>query len=206
MRGFSRRRGAFVAEISGDERTILARVVADTSELLGVPLGPLADAPDDGPHPGNQVTDPLAGLAWSADGLLTPADPALARLLPDASVTDDEVSAEFRRLTEAELRQAKTARLRMVWTALQTPGTQVRVPPEHAMEWASALNDVRLVVAERLGIRTEADAEELHRAVFRSTKRGSEQDEVREALGMLYSALSWLQESLLQVMLPTLDD
>ncbi|UFU05405.1 DUF2017 domain-containing protein [Ruania halotolerans] len=206
VRGFTRRRGAFVAEISGDERTILARVVADTSELLGVRLGPLEEAPDGVSRPGDPATDPLAGLAWSADGLLTPADPALARLLPDASVTDDEVSAEFRRLTEAELRQTKTARLRMVWMALQAPGSEVRVAPEHAMEWAGALNDVRLVVAERLDIRTEEDAEELHRAALRRSTGGSDQDEVREALGMLYSALSWLQESLLQVMLPTLDD
>ncbi len=207
MRAFVRRRGAFVAEVSPDERTILARVVADTCELLGTPIS--REAPDGAARPRGDGADPLAFLTWSADGIATPSDPALARLLPDASVTDEEVSAEFRRLTEADLRETKAARLRMVWAALQAPGDEVRVSPEHAMDWAGALNDVRLVVAERLGIRTEEDAEELHEALGSPRtgqhSRHSERDEIREALGMLYSALTWLQESLLQVMLPTLD-
>ncbi|QOR71900.1 DUF2017 domain-containing protein [Ruania alkalisoli] len=206
MRAFVRRRGAFVAEVSPDERTILARVVADTCELLGAPVS--REPPDGAARPRGEGTDPLF-LAWPADGIAAPSDPALARLLPDASVTDEEVSAEFRRLTEVDLRETKAARLRMVWAALQVPGDEVRVSPEHAMDWAGALNDVRLVVAERLGIRTEEDAEALHGALetpqHGPTTPHSERDEIREALGMLYSALTWLQESLLQVMLPTLD-
>lgn len=194
MRAFRRRRGVYVAELDGDEATILARVVADTSMLLGVPLRPGEEAAE--------ASDPLAQLSWSTEGLESPTDPALARLLPDASRTDDDLSQEFRRLTEPELRAAKVARLRMVWDALRESTGQVRVPAERALDFAAALTDVRLVVAQRLGIRTEADAEEVQDQVARGAA-DPEQDEVHLALGMVYSALSWLQESLMQVMLPT---
>lgn len=194
MRAFRRRRGVYVAELEGDEATILARVVADTSLLLGQPLRPGEESAE--------ATDPLAQLSWSTEGVDTPTDPALARLLPDASRTDDELSQEFRRLTENELRATKVARLRMVWDALRESTGQVRVPADRALDFAAALTDVRLVIAERLGIRTEADAEEIQDQVARGTP-AAEEDEVHLALGMVYSALSWLQESLMQVMLPT---
>ena len=196
MRAFRRRRGVYVAELEGDEATILARVVADTSMLLGVPL-----RPGEGPE---EATDPLTELSWSTEGLDSPTDPALARLLPDASRTDDELSQEFRRLTESELRASKVARLRMVWDSLRVSGGEIRVPAEQALDFAAALTDVRLVIAERLGIRTEADAEDVADRVARG--RHEDEDEVQLALGMVYSALSWLQESLLQVMLPTLGE
>lgn len=196
MRAFRRRRGVYVAELEGDEATILARVVADTSMLLGVPLRP-------GEEPA-EPEDPLAGLSWSTEGLDSPTDPALARLLPDASRTDDELSQEFRRLTESELRASKVARLRLVWDALRVSSGEIRVPTERALDFAAALTDVRLVIAERLGIRTEADAEDIQDRVARGG--GDDQDEVQLALGMVYSALSWLQESLMQVMLPTLGE
>ena len=196
MRAFRPRRGVYVAQLEGDEATILARVVADTSMLLGVPL-----RPGEGPA---ETSDPLAELSWSTEGLDSPADPALARLLPDASRSDDELSQEFRRLTESELRAGKVARLRLVWDALRESSGEFRVPAERALDFAAALTDVRLVIAERLGIRTEADAEAIHDRV--SSRGGDDEDEVQLALGMVYSALSWLQESLLQVMLPTLGE
>ncbi|WP_147916323.1 DUF2017 domain-containing protein [Ruania zhangjianzhongii] len=197
MRAFRRRRGVYVAALEGDEATILARVVADTSMLLGVPLRPGEDPAES--------ADPLTELSWSTEGVDSPTDPALARLLPDASRTDDELSQEFRRLTESELRASKVARLRMVWDALRVSSGEIRVPTERALDFAAALTDVRLVIAERLGIRTEADAEEIADRVARGGGDDDE-DEVQLALGMVYSALSWLQESLLQVMLPTLGE
>ncbi len=197
MRAFRRRRGVYVADLEGDEATILARVVSDTSLLLGVPLRPGEEAAEAG--------DPLAQLSWSTEGVDSPTDPALARLLPDASRTDDELSQEFRRLTESELRATKVARLRMVWDALRSSTGQVRVPADQALDFAAALTDVRLVIAERLGIRTEADAEEITDRVARGATDADE-DEVHLALGMVYSALSWLQESLMQVMLPTMEE
>src|SRR5699024_7726288 len=133
-----------------------------------------------------------------------PPPTALARLLPDASEDDDELNAEFRRLTESDLRRTKVARLRTVWETLRRGEGQLRIPVQDGMDWAAALNDVRLVISERLEITTEAEAEAIQQRAAGAVA-GSE-DEVRQALGMVYSALSWLQESLLQVMLPTLED
>ncbi|MBK5250024.1 MAG: DUF2017 domain-containing protein [Actinomycetales bacterium] len=195
MRGFVSRRGEFVAELDQTERTIISRVVADTSALLGVPLR--LGGPDALPDP-----DSWARMSWSAEDVEAPTDPALARLLPVASTQDDGVAEEFRRLTDGDLRSAKTTRLRMVWDELRRPGEKLHVPKEHALDWAAALTDIRLVLAERLEIRDDDDAE----AVYASTLDAeAEDDDVRSALAMLYSALTWLQESLLQVMLPTLE-
>lgn len=199
MRAFTFRRGEFVAELDAGERAIIARVIADTALLLGEDL-----RRGERPEPGSAVGHELS---WSTEGLEAPTDPALARLVPTASKDDDGVAAEFRRLTEADLKSGKAARLRLVWESLTGPGEKVRVAPERAMDWAAALTDVRLVLSERLEIRTDADAEAVYERAEAGAATGerSEEDEVRAALGSLYAALTWLQESLLQVMLPTLD-
>lgn len=194
MKGFARKRGVYVAHLDRTERVILSRVVADTALLLGTRLDVELPAGEE---------DPLAGLAWSADGVAEPADPALARLLPNAA-EDDEVAAEFRRLTESDLRAAKVDRLRMVWAALLAPGERLEVQPERAMDWAAALTDVRLVLAERLGVVTEEDAEAVYEAATSRRQPSTDEDEVRSALSSLYMALTWLQESLLAVMLRSL--
>lgn len=193
MKGFRRKRGLYVAQLDRTERTIMSRVVADTALLLGTRLD-VEQVADD---------DPLAALSWSADGVAEPSDPAVARLLPSAS-EQDEVAAEFRRLTEADLRAAKVERLRMVWGALLAPGERLEVLPDQAMDWAAALNDVRLVLAERLEIVTEADAETVYKEVFAGRAGDGEAAQVRSALASLYMMLTWLQESLLTVMLKAL--
>lgn len=194
MRGFARKRGVYVAYLDRTERTILSRVVADTALLLGTRLD--VERPDD-------ESDPLSSLGWSVDGVAEPSDPALARLLPNAS-EDDGVAAEFRRLTENDLRAAKVERLRLVWGSLLAPGERLEVQPERAMDWAGALTDVRLVLAERLGVMTDEDAETVYREATTRPRPGSEEEEVRAALASLYMALTWLQESLMTVMLRAL--
>lgn len=193
MRGFTRKRGVYIAQLDRTERTILSRVVADTALLLGTRLD-VERTEEEG--------DPFAALAWSADGVAAPTDPALARLLPNAS-EDDGVASEFRRLTEGDLRAQKVERLRMVWGALLAPGERLEVLPERAMDWAAALTDVRLVLSERLGIETDEDAEAVYKTATRRRRAGDD-DEVRAALASLYMALTWLQESLMSVMLKAL--
>lgn len=208
MRAFVHRRGVYVAEMDATERAILAGVVADTAALLGEPVQvePESAAEEETGEEAAGEQAPHPGLAWSEEDVAEPADPALARLLPSAS-DDDEVSAEFRRLTQAELRDAKAQRLRIVWAALRTPGTKLTVQPDQAMDWAAALTDVRLVVSERLGIRTDEDAQSVYAATAAATGESvSKEDEVRLAMASVYSALTWLQESLVQVMLPSLED
>lgn len=194
MKGFARKRGMYVAHLDRTERTILSRVVADTALLLGTRLDVELPA---------GAENPLASLDWSTDGVAEPTDPALARLLPSAS-EDDGIAAEFRRLTDNDLRAAKVDRLRMVWGALLAPGERLEVAPERAMDWAAALTDVRLVIAERLEIQTDDDAEAVYEAASRRRRPGEDVDEMRAALSSLYMALTWLQESLLSVMMRAL--
>jgi hypothetical protein len=187
----------YVATLDDVERTILAGVVADTAILLGARWaeGALGEA--------EPATDPLDALDWDADRVESPSDPALARLLPEASREDAELAAEFRRLTEGSLRRGKVANLRVVWTALRMGSGPLAVPRAEAPRWASALTDVRLVLAARLGIETEEDADRVH-DVADGLVPVAEEDveaEVQAALASLYSALTWLQESLLQAML-----
>lgn len=208
MRAFVHRRGVYIAELDTTERSILAGVIADTATLLGDPLRQQEEKDPDGadsePPP---ETGPHPPHTWSGEDVDAPTDPALARLLPSASHDDDEIAAEFRRLTQEDLRSGKAKRLRMVWAALRAPGTKLTVHPDQAMDWAAALTDARLVVSERLGIRTDSDAEAVYAASTLATgEEVSQEDEMRLALASVYSALTWLQESLVQVMLPTLED
>lgn len=193
----------YVAELDVIERRVLAAVVADTAELLGARL-------QDGVQAGgarataDSGADPLDALRWrEPDSPGVPDDPALARLLPSASRDDEELAAEFRRLTEQDLRETKTANLRLVWTGLRGRAGLLRIRTADAPRWAAALSDVRLVLANRLGIEDDDAAEEVYAVAMRddapTTDGGS--DEVRAAMATLYAALTWLQESLVDALL-----
>ena len=91
-----------------------------------------------------------------------PRDPALERLLPPAHREDEAVAAEFRRLTEQGLRERKTANLTTAVDALRdADGDKVVLSAAQAQALVVALTDVRLLLGERLGLRTDDDAEEL---------------------------------------------
>ena len=78
---------------------------------------------------------------------------------PHGSRTDADVAAEYRRLTEGDLRATKTGNLRRLRAVLAAEPVVVR--PQDAAAVAAALTDIRLVVAERLDIRTEEDSDAL---------------------------------------------
>lgn len=199
MHAFRRTRTGYVTRLDATERSIVASVVADVAALLGHPVSDLA-AQGPGPDGGADQGDGFPAVDWSAaepDGALAPSDPALARLLPSAS-EDGEVADEMRRMTEESVRTAKAERLRRVWWDLRGGDDEIRVPDDRAMVWAGALTDVRLVLAERLGV-TDADgAAGLEDVALTSP------DEVARAMASLYLALSWLQESLVEAMLTAL--
>ncbi|HEY8720008.1 DUF2017 family protein [Pengzhenrongella sp.] len=226
MRGFRAVEGRYVAELDGTEREVLATVVADVAELLGagrfdtdVRSREGADAAE-APHP-------LLGLRMSPVDVPAPIDPAVHRLLPDASQEDPELAAEFRRLTEGDLRRLKVERLRMLWQALvgeargsgdaTTPhdvgGADLAVPRGEAAALAATITDLRLVLAERLGVESDEDSDALYEALDRHElgeedpdRSGRElvEDEIRDYLGSVYAALSWLQESLVAAMMEDL--
>lgn len=207
MRAFRRRRGMYVARLDDDERGVIAALVADVAELLGagrIDEETAATVPGDG--------SPRIQL----DNVAPPTDPAVRRLLPDASRDDPEVSAEFRRLTEDDIRAGKVARLSRLWTALTTPTAGQRadafvVAPDDAKDVAAALTDLRLVLAERLQIRTDDQAERLYDQLLTSPTADLDEADAdhldpatRRYLVAVYGALSWLQESLVEALLADL--
>ncbi|MBU4335891.1 MAG: DUF2017 domain-containing protein [Actinobacteria bacterium] len=192
MRAFRATPDGYEAVLEPFERVVLARVVDDVLDLLETTVA-------DGPAP---VDDELG--TWSVPESATrPQDPALARLLPDASMDDPALAAEFRRLTQGDLRVTKFAGLRLLAGRLAVAPSaagaeRLLVAREEGGRVAAALTDVRLVLADRLGLRTDADAEALHAELDAPRRRT--RDDARHALAELYDALSWLQETLLEVL------
>lgn len=86
------------------------------------------------------------------------ADPALTRLFPNAYPDDPEAAAEFRTYTREGLVERKTANSGLISAALMaSDDSRITVTRDDAERWLPALTDLRLVLAERLGIRTDDD-------------------------------------------------
>lgn len=196
MQAFRRGRTGYRTRMDQTERAILGRVVADVAELLGAPIGAEPPEEDEAALPAMDWSGASSDPEDPADDAAArlPVDPALARLLPPAS-EDADIAAELRRLTEESVRSAKGERLRRVWWDLQNPSGRIDIPADRAMDWAGALTDVRLVVAQRLDITDAEDAERVQHLAETA------EDEVIQALATLYIALSWLQDSLIESML-----
>ncbi|WP_150460029.1 DUF2017 family protein [Nesterenkonia ebinurensis] len=161
-----------------------------------------AQEPGDDPfvHFRRELAGLGAGLGeeTEADGVVPPSDPALARLLPEAS-SDPEEAAQFRRLAESSLRESKIADLRAARLALESD--PVTLTEEQAPVFGRALNDVRLTLAARLGIEDEADAEQVHQRAGRG--RAATTDDF---MAELYAFSTWLQETLFSAMLEVIPD
>ncbi|MGO1509985.1 MAG: DUF2017 family protein [Actinomycetaceae bacterium] len=133
----------------------------------------------------------------------TPSDPALARLLPDMS-TDETLAGKLRELTEGPLRVEKIARLLAVVDELEDPtgprGTFL-VRDGHEADVLRAVNDVRLVLATRLGVGEAISDDELHERAQAAGRGGSDgPDAVLDAMAILYTSLTWWQESLINAL------
>jgi hypothetical protein len=149
------------------------------------------DAPDD---------DPSLWASLEADlAVEPPADPAVARLLPDASRDDPELAQSFRRLTEQDLRERKRDSLALAAAALRRAAPVV-LDDSEAQALLKGLTDVRLVLAERLGIATDEDAEFLHAALAAGASQGG-QEWAKAA--ELYEVVTYLQEELVHTLLPS---
>jgi hypothetical protein len=164
-RGFRRTRHGLRAKLDGQERAVLAHLFVEVYELL-----------DDGTP---AETDPLAAMIGIGTAVDLPDDPALARLLPDAHKEDAEASSEFRRYTEQGLRDRKRACLETARLSLGRDGA-LTLDENEAQAWLVALTDVRLVLAERMGLRTEEDHERLMRQVGISLDGGLDEPDEHE--------------------------
>jgi hypothetical protein len=150
---------AHLARLGDVERRVLMGVVDEVIDLLG----------------GDEVaSDVWAGLRIETDPVEIPSDSALRRLLPDVSM-DAALAAEFRRLTEGDLRAYKVVNLQRLRSAVASACPELVVAADDAPAVAAALTDVRLVLADRLGVRSEDDEEALQRlAVAASAAVGDE--------------------------------
>ena len=189
-RAFRRKGDRFVAKLDEAERMIVAGLMEQTRLLLAPEI----------PSTGDPFDDLVASLESSVSAPETfprgtdpgDRDPALAGLLPDAHRADPAVAAEFRRLTEQDLRRRKSDALTVAIDALRgvTEGDKVAVDHAGAQAFLVALTDTRLLLAERLGLHTEEDVEALHARLT---------DDAADAAtyaAAVYEFLTWLQESL----------
>ncbi|MFC6356166.1 DUF2017 family protein [Luethyella okanaganae] len=125
------------------------------------------------------------------DGAPVGGDPALGRLFPDAYPDDSRASSEFSRFTRDELRATRLAGVDVVRSALaaaprdpHSPAIEIVVDEPARWTWLRLLTELRLTLAERLGIHDDADAPDLA-------------SEAAQAVFGVYEWLGMLQESML---------
>ncbi len=209
MGGFRAGSGGITARFAAAQAGIIRMLVGQVAELVsgaaprgdggpGSSTGPAdAAAATAGAAAAAEGTGPPAGSAAALDAQLLlsdsselPADPALARLLPDAYRDDPAAAAEFRRYTEESLRAGKVAAARTVLATLPERGGWIRLSAADAQAWLRALNDVRLALSVRLGVTDD----------FESQLGGIKPDDPRYAHVWVYQWLAYLQESLVEAL------
>ncbi|MFG2767029.1 DUF2017 domain-containing protein [Streptomyces rubiginosohelvolus] len=197
--------GAAVA-LDEVEISILRSLAVQLLELIG---------PGDQPAEGE---DPLAAL-FAEGPSKPPADPALARLFPDAYGGPEapeggagagkpeekqelrERSAEFRRFTEMDLRTGKrddalaVVRTLDALSPAQDGGAVLTLTGDECLSWLRSLNDLRLTIGTRLEVSDEDQGEE------GSLYRLPDTDP-RKPMVMAYLWLGALQESLVETLMP----
>ena len=138
--------------LSADEAALLRALVVPVMELLNDPARP-APAPSEPAEPAD-LFDDLEKMfnETTATPPDAPADPVLARLLPDAYQEDPEAAGEFRKYTESSLREAKKYFAQTLLDTLPAKGGRVKLSADQARDWLRALNDVRLMFGVRLEV------------------------------------------------------
>lgn len=196
----------YAGRLEDSERALVGGLMYQVAELIEVPEEPTSAPPGES----DAFEDIVARLGMSV-GLeagqdTIPAeegsraarpehvagyeDPAVRRLFPIANRQDPEAAAEFARLTEVGLRRRKRDNLLQAAALLeQTDHLELR--PDQAQSMLVALTDVRVVLGERLGLRSDEDA-----AALETIAMGLGEDDPRLHFILVYDFLTWLQESL----------
>lgn len=221
MRAFRRVSQGLACGLDDWERELLARLALEVRAILQ------SDEPTDEDAGGSTVlpstrSDPgrpgeserdrevLAALDFDLDQSSNhvhtgrPAsDPVVGVLLPEAS--EDPVTAmEVSSLTRACLRSGKVDRLARMAAELRAPSgpeATVLVPIGQEAEWLGAINDIRLVLAQRLGIESAQDAGRVHDV---ASQEASESETAHEqwyrGTALVYDMVTWWQESLVSAL------
>ncbi|WP_169251760.1 DUF2017 family protein [Brevibacterium sp. 'Marine'] len=172
-----------VLTLQDNERSLMLTVFTDLAALLA------EDGDSDDDRPDSENWEARLGLVDRP----RPEDPALLRLLPDVDPDDDERSAEFRRLTEFDLKQAKAHNVRIVLLGL-SKGNDISLTRDEVLAWMKGLNDLRLVLAVRLEIDTEEAQEEKY-------AHREDLSESEDLTLTLYDFLTWIQDRLTTALL-----
>ena len=197
----STRNGGASVWLSAGEATLLRTLVVPVMDLLTDPARPAPErlAPEKSgsapvkPAESTESADLFDDLEkmfneTSAEPPETPADPVLARLLPDAYREDPEAAGEFRKYTESSLREAKKYFAQTMLETLPPAGGRGKLSADQARDWLRALNDVRLMFGVRLEV-TEDFEEQL---------AGLDPKDPRVAAFEVYGWLGAVQESLVR--------
>ena len=194
----STRDGGVTVRLSGGEATLLRTLVVPVMELLNDPARPSApSAPSASPEAAapDESADVFAELERQfsspdePDPEL-PADPVVARLLPDAYQDDPEKAGEFRKYTESSLREAKKYFAQTLLETLPPEGGKVRLTADQARDWLRALNDIRLMFGVRLEVTEE----------FEEQLAALDPKDPRLAAFEVYGWLGMVQESLVHAL------
>lgn len=170
---FRRRGRNITARFTAAEAGVLRQVVGEVVELLG------------GEQAGQE--DLFTGLGAQPT---PPADPVLARLLPDGYREDPDAAKELRRLTEPALRGEKVRNARVVLATLPAGAGTVTLTDDNDVEvWLRALNDVRLALGTRLEVSEELDL---------AAEVEADPDSPRAYSLVVYDWLGWLQDTLVR--------
>ena len=145
------------------------------------------------------VGDLVLGLIASEPGPGRPSDPALLRLLPDV-VADPAEAADLRRLSHGDVRRAKADQLRTLRRLVLVAAPEVAITRRDLPVVAAALTQLRLVLADRLGVVTDEDSAALDEVLAEGTA-----DRDRTYLATVWRMLGALQSALVDRMLVDLD-
>ena len=192
----------FVAILDDNERMVVAGLCSQVRSLVA----PTAGAKGESADPFEAIVAGLGDLATDVDpgaevpdrafGLDEDRDPALDRLFPTGNREDEQEAAEFRRFTEQGLRRRKHDNLTTTVETLESAvDDQWVVTRAQAPAVLVALTDVRLVMGERLGLRTDEDSSRLEELAEQL-----EPDDPAVFALSVYDFLTWLQESLTQAL------
>ncbi|MFA7323452.1 MAG: DUF2017 domain-containing protein [Candidatus Nanopelagicales bacterium] len=171
--------GRIVLRLDEVERILLLSLCGQMVEMVA-------------PEPADPDADPLASAIGIDSAAVRPDDPVLMRLFPDAYSDDPDAANEFRRFTERDLRQTKFDHARGVQECLERSGSKLVLSVALAPSWMGFLNDVRLALGVRIGIDDD----------FHDEVLDLDEDDPRMAMVGVYDWLTYLQDSLVQIMLP----
>jgi hypothetical protein len=174
--GFRRNRHGHVSlHLPESERAILRDLFGQMASMLT-------------PEPSAVAMDPLAELVGIDPLAVRPADPALARLFPDA-YTDAIESDEFRRFTMRDLRSGKLANTTATIQSLSRPDP-TRLSKGECQAWLGSLNDLRLTMGTRLAVSEDGS----------QGFNDLPDDDPNRAMALVYDWLTFHQERLIRAL------